>query len=69
SATAHTSLKIYNIKGQLVRKLLDQEMNKGSYHISWDGRDQSGKTTASGMYLFRLEHGGQSYTGKAVLMK
>jgi len=47
-------LMIYSLTGQLVRELVNGEMNAGRHAISWDGRDRIGNTVAAGMYLYRL---------------
>jgi flagellar hook assembly protein FlgD len=49
-----TELSIYNIRGEKIRTLLSQKMNAGSYCITWNGKDETGKSVASGMYLYRL---------------
>jgi hypothetical protein len=48
------SLKIYNVKGQLVKNLDSGVMSKGKNQIQWDGRDETGKTCAGGIYFARL---------------
>jgi hypothetical protein len=50
----HTTLKIYNILGQLVRTLLDEEKISGDYQVIWDGKDQDGKEVKSGIYFYVL---------------
>ncbi len=47
-------LTIYSITGQVVRELVNGEMNAGRHAISWDGRDRGGNIVAAGMYLYRL---------------
>ncbi len=46
-------LKIYNVKGQLVRKIINDSSQK-SYSFMWDGRDENNQQAASGVYLLRL---------------
>jgi len=48
------TLKVYSETGQLVATLAEAEMNVGRYAISWDGRNQTGATVASGVYFYRL---------------
>jgi len=48
------SLIVYNMLGQKVRTLLNNTVSAGDYKIEWDGRDDSGKDVASGIYLYRL---------------
>ncbi|OGJ90007.1 MAG: hypothetical protein A2268_12560 [Candidatus Raymondbacteria bacterium RifOxyA12_full_50_37] len=47
-------LSIFNIRGQLVRTLVQGKMRFGRYVALWDGRDNTGKAVASGMYVYRL---------------
>jgi hypothetical protein len=65
----HTSLKIYNVRGQLVKTLVDEDKTGGNYAILWDGRDESGKTVSSGIYFYKLTVGSSSEVKKMVLLK
>jgi len=49
------TLKVYNILGQLVRTLMDEEQAPGYYSVRWDGRNDFGKEVSSGIYFCRLE--------------
>lgn len=62
-------LRIYNAKGQLVKTLLEGIQPAGPQSLVWDGRDDSGNPVSSGIYLFRLESGGESLTRKMILLK
>lgn len=48
-------LLIYNITGQVVRKLVENEQKEGYYEIVWDGKDNRGRKLASGIYFYRFE--------------
>jgi hypothetical protein len=48
------SLKIYNLRGELVRTLVDAEQSAGVYNQKWDGLDNVGAITPSGLYVYRL---------------
>ncbi len=48
-------LNIFNTKGQLVRSLYDGFEPAGKHEVSWNGKDQSGNTVSSGVYLYQLE--------------
>jgi hypothetical protein len=52
-----TQLNIYNIRGELVRSLVNERLPMGSYSLTWDGRDADGQTVASGAYFARLRIG------------
>lgn len=63
------SLSIYNIAGQLVRSLVDQERLPGRYSVSWDGKDNTGQDVASGVYLCKLRVKNLAQTVKMVLLR
>lgn len=48
-------MSIYNIKGQLVRTLVNEPMNVGNYTLVWDGRAHESKIVPSGLYISRLQ--------------
>jgi len=63
------SLKIYNITGQLVRTIIDRDMEAGEHKVIWDGKNQKGETVASGIYFYRLEAGDYVSVKKMGLVK
>lgn len=62
-------LDIYNIKGQLVKTLLDQGMEAGLHSAVWDGKDMNNKAVASGIYFYRLSSPQMTQTKRMLLMK
>jgi hypothetical protein len=62
-------IDIYNIKGQLVRSLVDGEFASGKHSVVWDGTDDGGRSVGSGVYLYRIVAGEFTATKKMVLMK
>ncbi|MCD4829199.1 MAG: T9SS type A sorting domain-containing protein [Candidatus Cloacimonetes bacterium] len=66
---AHSTLCVYNVRGQRVRQLLDEARDTGSHEVLWNGRDDHGAPCASGLYLYRLEAGGVTNTRKMLLLK
>ncbi len=68
--TGHVSLKIYDVAGRLVRTLIDEKMTAGrNLQRVWDGMDESGQRTSSGVYFYRLEAPNFSAVNKMVMMK
>lgn len=65
----YISLKIYNIRGQLVKTLIENELPPGRYEVIWDGTDEVGKKVASGVYLYRLKTPKSQATRKMILLK
>jgi hypothetical protein len=67
---ARVQLRVYDLAGRLVRTLIDQEMQAGVDHRAvWNGRDASGHTVSSGVYLYRLQAGDLEETKRMVLLK
>ncbi len=62
-------LAVYNLAGQQVAMLVEGRRQAGSYAISWDGRDESGRALATGMYFYRLQAGGKVETRKLMLLR
>ena len=48
-------LTIYDILGREIRVLESGQKQVGTYQTNWDGRDQNGKQTPSGIYIYRLQ--------------
>jgi hypothetical protein len=63
------NLKIYNLKGQLVKMLINQKLSPGYHTFTWDGKDESGKDVSSGIYFNRLSAGDYSETKKMIKVK
>ena len=64
-----TSLKIYNIRGQLVKTLVESNLPAGKYELSWDGTGQNGEKVASGVYLYNLQTPQSQTSRKMILLK
>ncbi|MCD4650917.1 MAG: T9SS type A sorting domain-containing protein [Candidatus Cloacimonetes bacterium] len=66
---AYIELSVFNIKGQLVKTLVNQRLQSGVHKINWDGKDNSNHPSASGIYFFKLKYGGKTSIQKATLLK
>lgn len=62
-------ISIYNVLGQEVKTLLNEEQNYGSHSILWNGVDQSGKAMSTGVYFARMTTDSFSQTKKMLLLK
>nr|HPH93300.1 immune inhibitor A [Candidatus Cloacimonas sp.] len=67
--TAPAKLYVYNIKGQLVKKLIDEILPSGMHQIVWNGKDSNNRNVASGMYFYILESKNYSCMKKMLLLK
>ncbi|MFL3014155.1 MAG: T9SS type A sorting domain-containing protein [Candidatus Neomarinimicrobiota bacterium] len=66
---ANVDLSIYNMLGQKVRTLTTGSKVAGTHVLRWDGRDESGSSVSTGIYLYTLTDGSTSITKKMALMK
>ncbi len=68
-ARQSVTLVVYGLDGRRVRTALAAVLPAGRHTVLWDGRDHAGRTVASGTYLYRLEAGPWSASGKLELIK
>jgi Ca-activated chloride channel family protein len=48
-------ISVYDVNGRLVRVLVSESRNAGSYSVKWDGKDSAGNAVPSGIYVCRME--------------
>lgn len=63
------TLHIYNIRGQLVKALHTGAIRAGEHRLVWNGKDDSGREVASGVYFYRLKTDHYSQVKKMLLVK
>ena len=66
---SHVTLKIFNILGQELRTLVDNDLTAGSYTAAWSGRDSHGAEVSAGIYFCTMQAGEFSQTMKMVLLR
>jgi hypothetical protein len=67
---APVSVKIYNVRGQLVRTLANDRFEPGVTHqLEWNGRNDAGQSVSSGVYFYKLVTKNFTQTKKMVLLK
>lgn len=67
--TAPANLSIYNVKGQLVKNLVNGNLEFGRHTYVWNGTDNAGQSVPSGLYFYRLTSNGQTENRKMMLLK
>ena len=55
---SEVELKVYNLKGQLIKTLHKGSQNKGEHILAWDGSDNRNQAVSSGLYFLRLSASG-----------
>lgn len=66
---SHVKLEIFNILGQKVNTVVDEEMRAGYQSANWNGTDNSGHQLSSGVYFYRLIAGDHVFTRKMMMLK
>jgi len=71
---SNVRLTIYNLLGQVVTTLVNEEISAGNYSVIWNGTNKNGFQVSSGVYLYKMKasgNNGNSYseTKKMVLLK
>lgn len=52
---AHVTLQIYNIQGQLITTLVDEQQDAKMHQAMWDGTDMNGELVPSGVYFYQIQ--------------
>ena len=67
---AQVSITVHNMRGQVVRELVNGNREAGTHSVQWNGEDDRGQTVSSGIYLYVMEtSGGLRSTRKMVVLK
>jgi len=66
---SNVKIDIYNVKGQKVKTLIDEFMDKGNHNILWNGVDNKNNPVSSGIYLYKISTEEHSATHKMLLLK
>jgi flagellar hook assembly protein FlgD len=53
----HTTLRIYDLQGRVLRTLVDADLSPGQHHLVWDGRNSEGQRLSAGIYFAKLMSG------------
>ncbi len=69
SSTNNVLLAVYDVRGALVKTLVNSPVPGGRHVVEWDGKNNSGDMVASGVYFSRLSAGGVVDVKKMVLLR
>ena len=62
-------LRIYNVRGQLVKELVHEKKSTGNHTIIWDAKDEFGRPVTSGIYVLSMKLGQHKLTRKLMLAR
>jgi hypothetical protein len=65
----HASVRIFDMAGHLVKTLVNEERVAGRHTVTWNGRDEAGRSAAAGVYLYKFETGKSVQTRRMTLVK
>ncbi len=65
----HVILTIYNMMGQKIATLVDQDQGPGYYTVEWNGRDESNRETSTGIYIYQLRSVQQTVTRRMIKIR
>jgi hypothetical protein len=66
---SHVTIEVFNLLGQRIRTLIDENRAAGSHRVDWDGTNDLGLSMATGVYLYKLTTGDISLSKKMLLLK
>ncbi len=67
--TGHMTMKVYNVRGQLVKTLIDGVVAEGNGEVVWDGTNNQGSSVSSGVYFYETRTDGSTTVNKMALVK
>lgn len=62
-------ISVFNLLGQEITELVDQEYPAGIHRVTWDRSTNGGLRASTGVYFYRIEAEGHSETKKMLLLK
>jgi len=69
SEVEKVKLEIFNIKGQKVKTLFNEQLSIGEHNVGWNGKDANNKQVSSGIYFYKLKSGEYQQIKKMMLLK
>jgi flagellar hook assembly protein FlgD len=68
--TSHVIIRVFNLRGNLIRILKVSKNDSGFYRVVWNGKNEAGNSVPYGFYFYRIETStGQTETGKIIFLK
>ncbi|GEM_PF-253765 len=67
--TAQVAIDIYDLNGQKIASIMNEEKSAGYYTVSWNGKNNSGAEVTSGIYFYSIRAGNFSEVRKMLLLK
>lgn len=68
ASVVRAAVKLYDVRGRLVRSLVDEQVPPGRYQATWDGKDLAGARVAAGVYFYEFVVGGERLRRKTLVL-
>ena len=65
----YVNLSIYNVAGQLIRTIVNENLPRNEHRVVWDGKNNEGSNMSSGIYFYKIKTKEFSATKKMVLLR
>ena len=65
----HALLSVYDVTGRHVRTLVNRQVAIGEHEVVWNGRDDAGRSVASGVYIIHMTTPGETTTQRVTLVR
>ena len=62
-------VEIFDLRGQMVKKLIDKKLSPGTYSTTWDGTNENGNLVNNGFYFYTLTIGDVTLSEKMILLR
>jgi hypothetical protein len=66
--TCMVNVSVFNLKGQKLKTLIDQELSENNYKVKWDGTSKTGNELSSGCYLYKISIDGNFVSSKKCIL-
>ena len=66
---SHVKIKIFNILGEQIKTILENDLSTGFHKVSWNGKNKSGQNVSSGLYVYTIKIGNIIIPNKIILMR
>ncbi len=67
--STHVSINLYNLAGEMVKALIDENKEAGQYWVDWEGKNDDGDLCAAGVYIIQIKTRGFTESKKIILIK
>ena len=62
-------MNLFNVNGQLIKRLQAGYLNQGEHRIEWDGRNEAGLLVPSGIYFYQITTGAKCLTRRLLILR